>query len=175
MKFLFALLPFAFCLLCVSCKKNPEQKLIGKWQEVAIINPQLDEAVHNQQVFADTVGSLTDSTQNVALYGTNNIDTMKARLKENLDSFRKAQFYAVKETWFDFRKGGLMYLHSDDGLDSSSWYLDEDGALILDEAKLKGAGSKIRMEILSVTDTLLKLQFTEQYLTSTAIFKPVKK
>ena len=166
-------------LLCIlgfsSCKESADRKLVGEWQEVAVLNPQLDEAVHKQQVFADTVGSSTTAEQNKALYGTDNIDTMRAELNTNLDSFRKAQFFAIKATRFDFREGGLLYIHSMDGVDSSNWYLDDDGALILDEAKLKGTGNKIRMEVAELSDTLLKLQFTEQYLTSTAVFKPVKK
>jgi hypothetical protein len=100
---------------------------------------------------------------------------MRTELMANLDSFRKAQYYAIKATRFDFRRDSLMYIHSNDGVDSSKWYLDDDGALILDEARLKGAGNRIRMEILHLSDTLLKLQFTEQFLTSTAVFRPVKK
>lgn len=168
------LLPVLSCIFLASCKEKTEDKLIGKWQEVAVINPQLEATMHDQKVFADTVGSTTDSLQNISLYGTTNIDTFRAMLLANLDSFRKAQFLAVQATSFDFRKDGLIYINSDDGPDSSSWYLDEDGALILDEAKLKGTGGKIRMEILHVSDTMLKLQFNEKYLTSTAVFKPVK-
>ena len=163
------------CLTLPSCKESGGRKLIGEWQEVAVINPQLEEAIQEQQVFSDTVGSNTTAEQNKALYGTDNIDNMRASLKINLDSFRQAQYEAVKATRFDFREGGLLYIHSMDGVDSSDWYLDEDGALILDEAKLKGSGNKIRMEIAELSDTLLKLKFTEQYLTSTAVFKPVKK
>lgn len=168
------LLPVLSCIFLTSCKEKTEDKLIGKWQEVAVINPQLEATMQDQKVFADTVGSTTDSLQNMSLYGTTNIDTFRNTILANLDSFRKAQFFAIKATSFDFRRGGLIYINSDDGPDSSNWYLDEDGALILDEAKLKGTGGKIRMEILHISDTMLKLQFNEKYLTSTAVFKPVK-
>ena len=172
-----SLLPISlFCLAALqSCKESREDQLVGEWQEVAVVNPQLEEAIIEQQVFSDTVGRTTTPEQNLALYGTADIEAMRAGLKVNLDSFRKSQFEAVQATRFDFKKGGLLYIHSMDGVDSSNWYLDDDGALIMDEAKLKGAGNKIRMEISELSDTLLKLQFTEQYLTSTAVFKPVKK
>jgi hypothetical protein len=175
MKFSFVLFSLLSCLLLFSCKDKREEQLIGLWQEVDIINPELDAAIHKQHVFADTVGTATDSVQNQMLYGTNDIEAMRTELMANLDSFRKAQYYAIKATRFDFRRDSLMYIHSNDGVDSSKWYLDDDGALILDEARLKGAGNRIRMEILHLSDTLLKLQFTEQFLTSTAVFRPVKK
>jgi hypothetical protein len=159
----------------VSCKGSDERTLVGEWQEVAVINPQLDEAVNKQQLFADTVGSKTTAAQNKALYGTDNIEEMRKSLKTNLDSFRKAQHSAINATRFVFRADGLLYTHSLDGVDSSNWYLDDDGALILDEGKLKGTGNRIRMEIAELSDTLLKLQYNEQFLTSTAVFKPVKK
>ena len=175
MKFLISLSPVLICLLFLSCKDKKEQKLSGKWQEVAVINPQLDKAIHDQQIFADTVGSATTAEQNKALYGTDNIDTMRAALNKNLDSFRRAQLMAIKATRFDFRDNGILYINSNEGIDSSNWYLEEDGALILDRAKLKGSGTKKRMEVLELSDTLLKLGFTENYINSTAIFKPIKK
>jgi hypothetical protein len=163
-------------LLAGSCKKDaPADKIIGEWQEERVINPQLDEMIAKQSLFIDTVGSYTDSAANVALYGTNNIDTMKAELSANLDSFRKEQQHVVDETWFDFRKSGLVYMHSTDGLDSSNWYFDEDGALILDEQKLKGAGGKIKFDVLALNDTILKINYTEKYLNSTAIFRRATK
>jgi hypothetical protein len=68
-----------------------------------------------------------------------------------------------------------MYMHSTDGLDSSNWYFDEDGALILDEQKLKGTGNKIKFDVLTLNDTMLKINYTEKYLNSTAIFRPATK
>ena len=175
MRSLIVAFPAILCLCCISCKQSPEQKLLGRWQEAAIINPQLDATMHDQGVFADTVGATTDSTQNQMLYGTDNIDTFRARTKANLDSFRKEQARAIAATIFDFQKDGLVFIHSTDGIDSAKWYIDEDGALLLDEEKLKGSGGKIRMEVLEASDTLLKLRYNEKYLSSTILFKPVKK
>jgi hypothetical protein len=149
--------------------------LIGAWQEVKIINPDLDAAIQAQKTFADTVGHSTTPEQNLSLYGFENVDSFRKELNTNLDSFRKAQFMAVKGTKFDFLENGIIYIHSNEGVDSSNWYIDQDGALILDEAKLKGKGNRIRMEIVELSDTLLKLQYTEKFLNSTAVFKPIKK
>lgn len=170
------LLILPLCLLSLySCKKDKAGKLVGKWQEVAVINPDLDATFNQQKLFADTVGHSNSPEENLALYGVDNIDSFRKVLNANLDSFRMAQIRAVNATQFDFQKNGVIYFHSDEGVDSSNWYLDDDGALILDEAKLKGAGNTIRMEIIELSDTLLKLQYLEKYLNSTAVFRPVKK
>ncbi|MEO6832852.1 MAG: hypothetical protein ABI378_10190 [Chitinophagaceae bacterium] len=167
-------LPALLCLCCISCKPNNADKIVGAWQEVRVLNPQLDDALFKQNTFADTVGTSTDSLQNIEFYGATNIDSFKLRAKANLDSFRKYQFYSIRATIFDFQKGGKMYLHSLDGVDTAKWFIDDDGALILDQEH-KGEGSKIRMEIAEISDTLLQLKYKEQYSESTAVFKPVKK
>lgn len=163
-----------FCLSLFSCKPNNANRIIGAWQEVRVHNPQLDKILFEQNTFADTVGTSTDSLQNFNLYGTTNIDSFKIKTKANLDSFWKNQYYAIRATIFDFQKGGKMYLHSLDGVDTAKWFIDDDGALILDQEH-KGESSKIRMEIKELSDTLLQLKYREQYLESTAVFKPVKK
>jgi len=175
MKIIHRLLPMLILLAVVSCKEQKGSKLIGLWQETAVINPQLDGAVEEQKLFADTVGNSTDSLQNISLYGTDNIENMRAALRANLDSFRMAQIESMNATRMEFREDSMMYIHTIDGVDSSKWYIDEDGGLILDEAAMKGAGNKIRMDILHLSDTMLKLQFTEKFLSSTSVFKPVKK
>jgi hypothetical protein len=158
-----------------SCKPEKKDMIIGLWQEIGVANPQMDNAVEEQRLFLDTLGKHTDSVANVALYGTNNIDSFKKGMRTNLDSFKKAQGKAISETWFDFHKNGIVYLHSQEGLDSANWYIEEENALMLDEEKLKGVGSKIRMEIAALDDTALQLHYTEQYLNSTAFFKRVKR
>ena len=174
LRFRFLIIPLSLCLL-FSCTGKKRHRLVGAWQEVKIINPDLDAAMESQKLFGDTVGHSTTPEQNLALYGTSNIDSFRKAVNANLDSFRKAQSTAVNATKFDFLENGIIYIHSDEGVDSSNWYIDDDGALILDEAKLKGVGNRIRMEIVELSDTLLKLQYTEKFLSSTAVFKPIKK
>ena len=158
-----------------ACKADKKDLIIGMWQEVKIANPQMDNAIEEQRVFLDTVGRHTDSAANLALYGVANIDSFKKGIKTNIDSFKLAQDKAIKETWFDFRTSGIVYLHSEEGLDSAKWYFEEDGALMLDEEKLKGVGSKIRMDVEALNDTAMQLHYSEQYLSSTAYFKRVKR
>lgn len=158
-----------------ACKPDPKTQIIGLWQEVGIKNPQIDEAMEQQRQFLDTVGLHSDSATNARMYGFASIDTFKKSIRTNLDSFKRAQGKAIRETWFDFHKDGLVYLHSQEGLDSARWYFEEDGALMLDEQDLKGGGAKIRMTVEALNDTALRLNHKEQYLNSTADFRRVKR
>jgi hypothetical protein len=162
-------------LLSASCKESKEDQIIGLWQEVAVINPEIDHAIRAQEAFADTVGKSTDVKQNLSLYGTDDIEAMRAALRANLDSFRQSQARSMSATQMEFRKDSMMYIHTMDGKDSSKWYLDEDGALIMDVAALKGGDNKIRMEVVHLSDTSLKLKYTENLISTTSEFKPVKK
>ena len=158
-----------------ACKPDPKSRILGLWQEVGIKNPQIDDAMEQQRQFLDTVGMHTDSATNARLYGFASIDTFKKSIRTNLDSFKRAQGKAIRETWFEFQNGGIVYLHSQEGLDSAKWYFDDDGALMLDEQALKGGGAKIRMTIVALNDTALRLNHKEQYLNSTADFRRVKR
>lgn len=158
-----------------SCKQKREDIIARKWQETAIQNAQMDEVMKSQQAFIDTVGSHTDAASNLQQYGVTNIDSFKQMMQLNMDSFKAMQRRVVEKTQFDFQHNGVVYIHSEDGVDSASWYFEEDGALMLDEQKLKGTGSQLRVEVVTLTDTLLNLRFRENNSTSNALFKPAKK
>lgn len=142
---------------------------------MALKTLRIDESIEQQRQFLDTVGLHTDSATNARLYGYASIDTFKKSICTNIDSFKRAQGKAIRETWFDFHKDGTVYIHSMEGLDSAKWYFEEDGALMLDEQALKDGGAKIRMEVQTLNDTALRLHHSEQYLNSTAEFRRVKR
>lgn len=165
---------FPFVLLTASCKRSSEDMLTRKWQEVSIDNPTMQGAIDEQQHFIDTMGAHTSPDENEHLYGIRDLDSLKTELINQVNAYHVEQQRIIDNTWFLFRKDGIVLLNSDEGVDSASWYLDEDKNLILDEMKLKGTGSTISMQILELTDTSLKLSFTQDNATSTVRFKPVK-
>ena len=162
-------------LIAASCKPKREDLLSRKWQEVAAGNAQTTEVMESQQHFIDTVGTHTTPAQNLEAYGMTNIDSFKTMLQANMDSFKAQQQRNIDHTQFDFKKNGVVYIHTELGVDSSAWYFEEDGGLMLDEQKLKGIGSQLRMEIVHLSDTSLKVRFNELNSISTANFVPVKK
>lgn len=170
-KYLFAALLISVSLY--SCKKGKEEKIVHRWQASELQSPQLDQMIKDQRTFIDTFGK-GDAATNERLYGVSNIDSLKAAMETELNDFKAMQTHAVQNTWFDIRKDGVAIMNFSGQVDSANWYFNEEGALVLDEMKLKGTGSKIVMEVVTLEDALLKLRFTEDGMTSTVTFHPEK-
>jgi len=166
------ILVFAATSLLFSCKHSKEDIITRKWQAVKVENSELERQVSESRVFFDTVGRTTDAATNEQLYGVRNMDSMRAVLKSQLDSFLAMQERTVKNTWLDFNKNGTVAAAFGTAPDTVKWYFDDEGNLMLDELKQKGAGSIIKMEVLKLEDTALHLRFTENGFSSTAIFHP---
>src|SRR4051812_1006374 len=112
------LLLLMIIIVAASCKKERRDMLARVWQEVSTQNPQFDEVMRSQQQFIDTVGSHTTPAENLAAYGSSNIDSFRRSMQINIDSFRKMQQENIKKTRFDFRENGVVYIHSEIGVDS---------------------------------------------------------
>lgn len=164
----------ALSLMIASCKPKQERLIVNTWQAVNLENPQMDQMIKEQRQFIDTFGNNSDEV-NQMLYGVTNIDSYKQELTIQLAEFKKMQDESVKNTWFNFKKDGVAIMNFSGQLDSTNWYFEGDSVLILDEMKLKGAGNKIRMEIVSLNDKEMKLRFSEDGLTSIVTFRPKEK
>lgn len=162
-------------VVAASCKPKREDLLSREWQEISEENPQMETVMASQQQFIDTVGKHTSAEFNLQNYGVANVDSFRHILQANMDSFRIQQKRNIAGTRFDFRKNGTVYIHTLAGVDSSAWKFEEDGNLLLDGQKINGAGSELRMEVLHLSDTALRLRFKEDHSTNTANFVPVKK
>ncbi|HXS37681.1 MAG TPA: hypothetical protein VN721_13335 [Flavipsychrobacter sp.] len=166
------LLLFVFTLVLFACKRDKQSMLIRKWHAISFDNPQMDEYFKEGQEYIDTVGKTADAQTNEQLYGTSNMDSVRHVLQSRLDSVKGMQVQNVQDTWFDFRKNGLAILNFSGSIDSTKWYFDDDGNLMLDELKLKGSGDRIKMNIIELNDTLLKLKFVENGAMGTVTFHP---
>lgn len=165
----------AFVVLLASCKADRKDLIEGEWHAVKLDNPQMDSTIRDQEAFVDSFGKGTDAAANKELYGVENVDSMRVILKQQLAEYKEMQQHAVKNTWFHFRKDGLALMNFSGQNDSANWYFDDEGALMLDEMKLKGYGNKLKMEIVTLSEDSLRLRFTEDGLTSTVSFRPGKK
>ncbi len=158
-----------------SCKQDKSSMIAKKWEAVALENPQLDSMIKEQQVFLDTFGAHTTPAQNDSLYGVRNIDSMRQSLQMQLNDFKAMQDHSLKSTWFDFKKSGIVLMNFSGQVDSTKWYFDDEGNLMLNEMDLKGAGSNLKMEVVQLADTVLKLRFNENGATSMVTFQPAHK
>ncbi len=160
--------------LLTACKPGKEKMLTGKWQAVALDNPEVTQQLEESQRVMDTIGSHTTPEMNEKLYGKRNADTLRAMIRAQIDEARMMQQYFLDHTIFEFRKDKVAVLVFGGEPDSASWYFDEDGTLVLDDMKLKGTGDKTKMEVVSLTDSSLQLRYTENGSTSVASFRAVK-
>ncbi len=163
----------AGCIVLYSCKQSKEDIITRKWQAVKVENPELEQQITDSRVFFDTVGKSTDAATNELLYGVRNMDSMRIVLKTQLDSFLAMQQQTVQNTWLHFNRNGTVAAAFGTDPDTVKWYFDDEGNLMLDELEQKGAGSKIKMEVVKLEDTVLHLRFNENGFSSTAVFHPV--
>jgi hypothetical protein len=162
----------ACCLLMVACKPSKEELITRKWQATKVESAELEKQIADSRVFFDTVGKSTDAAANEQLYGARNMDSLRVLLKLQLDSFIDMQEQTVQNTWLHFLKDSLVVASFNTVPDTVKWYFDEDGNLMLDELEQKGAGSKIKMEVVKLEDTALHLRFNENGFSSLAVFRP---
>jgi hypothetical protein len=166
----YILLVFVFA----SCQQSKETIIAKKWSAISVEDPKQDEMLKEQELFIDTFGKNNDAATNIKEYGFSNVDSARESLKAEYSDYKKMQEHAIENTWFDFNKNGLVIMNFSGQRDSANWYFDKEGKLILDEPKLKGKGNIIKMDIISITDTLLKLKFAENGGMSTVTFHPAK-
>ena len=152
--------------------ENNLELLIGKWDAVKLVNPELDSFFINGQKYIDTVGKNSDAATNIRLYGVANMDSMRMVLQKQFDSAKTLQYSSVASTSFVFMDNGLVVLSFHGNIDTSAWAIDNDGNLSLDDMNESSKGEKVKMEIMLLTDTALILKFRENNAYSIVTFHP---
>lgn len=161
-------------VLLFSCQPSKKDMLVRNWHAVNLYNPELDDMLQKQQLFIDTVGKSTSPAANDSIYGFHNMDSIKVVLQKQLDSFKLMQQQTLENTYFNFKRNGQAILTFGGYTDTTKWYFDDEGALMLDELKEKGAGTSFKMIVQHLSDTALKLKFIEKDVSSIVTFHPVK-
>ena len=159
-------------LVLFACKRSKREMIVGKWHAYKLENPDMDSFFINSQAYIDTIGKGHDDATNIRLYGVANMDSMRHILQSQYDSAKAMQTAAVVNTIFNFRKDSVVVLSFNGSIDSSKWYFDTKGALVLDKLNGYGPGDRITMEVVTLADTVLKLRFSENNSTSTVTFHP---
>lgn len=166
----------ALATFIASCSTRDNKNLIvGKWQAVSLENPELDKVMADQKNFLDTFGTSTNDEENLIIYGFSNVDSARDAVKQEMDEYLAMQDHAVKNTSFEFRKDGWVVRNFTGQVDSTKWNINDEGVLVLEEENDADTPHSVSMDILSLTDTMLKLRLTEQGMSSTVIFKPAGK
>jgi len=150
----------ALCsFLLFSCKPGKKKMLIGKWNATAIENPYVDSGLMMEKQMLDTLGKTTTPEQNLALYGTKNIDSLKQDQYAKLDTMINRQQFVTNNTWFQFNEDGSAVLHYGD-MDAitTSWHLNDSGKLLLDVIEKSSFANNLDINIILLTDSSLRIQ-----------------
>ncbi len=151
--------------------ENNLQMITGNWQAVKLENPEMDDFFRKSQLFIDTLGKANDAATNLRLYGSANMDSIRHALQVQYDSSLAIYSKPVTNTSFNFTDDGIAVLSFNGNVDTSTWYVDSSGALVLHDMNQANAGDHVKMEIISVSDSVLKLRFRENNSFSTVTFR----
>ncbi len=164
---------FVMLMAVASCQTQDKKELLTrKWQAISLESPGLDSMMAEQRRFLDTFGRSNTDEQNIAMYGFSNIDSARDMLKNEMTEYLAMQDHAIKNTWFEFRKDSIVIMNFSGQVDSTKWLINEEGALVLEEPAGGSKEEKIKMDILSLSDSGLTLRMNEQGMSSTVVFKP---
>lgn len=157
------------------CKRSKNEQLLGTWHVVKMENPEMDSFFVNSQRYIDTMGATKDSAVNMAVYGVTNIDSLRGVMQQQFDSAKNMQMSAVRNTVFTFLQDSISILSFSGVTDTSKWYIDKEGKLVIHKAADGALPEIVKMEILGLSDTALKLKFSEERSYSIVTFHPEKK
>jgi hypothetical protein len=135
----------------------------------------MDSVLIQGQQFIDTVGTNTAAEQNLLLYGSENIDSVKKTLQIQLDSIKIMKNAALESTVFTFRTDSVAYLSFSGRTDSMKWYKDTDSTILLTPLGLTGTLDEIKMTIIQLNEKQLKLKFMENGASSIVTFVILEK
>lgn len=166
----------ALLVLLAACGRSKQKLLMGTWHVVKMENPEIDSFFINSQRYIDTMGSTNDPVVNMALYGSTNMDSVRANMQHQFDSARQLQTDLVHHTVFSFYTDSLAVVSFGGAPDTSKWHINKEGKLIMQKIE-EGAVPEIqKIDIVSLSDTELVLKFKQDPSTySVVTFHPEKK
>jgi hypothetical protein len=161
---------FLFTVVLYACKSK-SKTLVGTWHAVKLENPEMDSFFTNSQNYIDSIGKGNSDSTNMAIYGVTNMDSLRRVLQGQYDTAKSMQVNAVTNTTFRFRQDSIAILTFNGVVDSARWYIGTDNKLVLDDLHGENPAQKVAMEILKLSDMVLKLRFMEDSTISTVTFR----
>jgi len=170
-----------YVLLCslvltsiLGCNKS-SRDLSGKWKAVQLENPTLDSFFNESKIYIDSMGSNNNDATNLELYGTTNVDSLRALMREKLKASMDAQENAVNNAYFDLRKDSMAYIEFVGAKDTSIWYLENDSTLVFIEQIGQDKGMATKMNIAAFNEHELVLLLQKESSISKVTFQKISK
>lgn len=160
---------------------SKENMLIGKWQAVLLDNPAREAVKKGELDFnrmsIDTFAQNNTPAQNIALYHTSNLDSMRALMHRQLDTMvimdKEQDSLELGMMTLDFTKDHTVEMGFPEGKIVCKWKIDDD-VLELTQASGEGDYTSGHPAILMLTKDSLKLCYSQEGNTSTVTFKSLK-
>src|SRR5690606_2661880 len=80
----------------LACQDKTEKVLIGTWKAQVLENEAMDQILEEQLHFLDTFGRSTTAAQNLEIYGSANVDSIRASLSQTLAEMKAKQEELVR-------------------------------------------------------------------------------
>ena len=163
----------SFAILFAACSPGVRERLIGSWRADSVQKASMDSFFQKSQRYIDTVGKNNDPETNMRLYGVTNMDSVRRLLQQQFDSAKALQINAVTNTVFKFRKDSVAVLSFNGNLDSSKWSVENNNTILMQDMNGgKAEGDRVKMDILVLTDKMLKVKLVEDTEVSIVTFHP---
>lgn len=168
----------AFAAACgilgmVACQ-SPNDKIVKKWQVTAFENPTTDSILKEREKSIDTI-TMVDSNM-VMFFQTDNLDSIKALMRDELNQFKVQQGEAAKQSYMDFRSSGTVIMAGGLNVDSATWAIVNKDKLIFSNFPKEGVpATHDTFEILKISDKELSIKYSTDLTSSTINLRPYTK
>ena len=168
-----SILIILFAIIAVSCGRNKREMLVGTWQGILLENAKDDSFYVMSQRVIDTMGKGHSNNENRAIYGVTNMDSVRQDFQVKHDSAQFIQKDRVRKTVFQFINNSMAYLTfaGNPNTDTTKWNFDDEGAIIFEDLSVGGGHAMKRMQIITLTDSILKLKLWTEIDTSQITFR----
>lgn len=127
-----------------------------KWKSVTVLNSSMNKNIQGMRNYIDTVGN-----EDIFLKKSINVDSLKKELQAQLDLAIEEQKVSQENAIMDFKKNGMVYSYTIQGVDSAKYIVNEENEIEIDDRELKGYGELIRMKIIKISADTLQLRMVD--------------
>lgn len=148
------------CLLFLAACQSSNDQLVQKWQVESFQSPMRDSMLKMQEQSIDTMSQV--DTNMAKFYGTSNLDSLKILLKGQIESQKKLEADAAKQSAMEFLKDSIVIMYNGVQIDSAKWVLSDDKKqLTFSPLNPTGPEKAATFDIITLTSNSLQLKMTQ--------------
>jgi len=150
------LVVLCFLSACTDSESKPE--VTKRWKAVSIKNLTFEKEKAYYKILLDTI---TDKNERLEFFN-GSVDSFKRFTKLAFQEQEEMQKMQVDNSFMEFKKNGVAYFTSIDGLDSAKWR-QEENEIVLDAEDFTGIPNTVRFGILNLSADEMILRKVDLY------------